>query len=146
MSGRVLYGALLVFIGVILLSSRSDADTDSGLREYRLFHGPCLGSGGEEVFVGDVLVKYIGGKSRGKFQPAADASLAKGCSAGGLTRSKLRDESGNEWISSFLAVGTLWRACVAYWLTKTFNFSARMSRKRLLSFIWMPMVGLRVAN
>jgi len=103
----IVYRTLLLFIGAILLASRCShaADSDSGLREYRLFHGPCLGSGGEEIFAGDVLVKHIGGKSRGKFQPASDANPAKACSAGGLTRSKLRDESGNEWISSFLAVG-----------------------------------------
>lgn len=94
----------LILLASLCLLVEANEGSD-GLREYRLYHGPCIGAGGTEALVGDVLVKHIGGKSRGKFQ-AKESSVAHEttCSPGSLSRSRLVDGSGKEYLSSFVTV------------------------------------------
>ncbi|KAI9014145.1 hypothetical protein DFJ74DRAFT_681467 [Hyaloraphidium curvatum] len=92
----ILIALLLALAG----ASGASAEGDSGIREYKLYHERC--SGGDELYVGQVLVKHAGGKSRGKFQPAF-AAEALGCPPGTPTRAKLTEEGGSTWISPFVA-------------------------------------------
>ena len=100
-----LYQCFALLLALACAVAPGMANTD-GLREYKLFHGPCIGDSGSERHVGDVLVKHVSGKSRGKFQGAeeATAGAAKSCRPGSIMRSRLAGDEGREWTSSFVAV------------------------------------------
>ena len=99
------YFALLLALACAVTPAMANTD---GLREYNLFHGPCIGDSGGERHIGDVLVKHVSGKSRGKFQGSEEATKggAKSCSPGSITRSRLEGDGGREWMSSFVAVSS----------------------------------------